>query len=159
MAEPIDYAPRPARTEPTAHDEWERLLHTLHEHGVLRLANDLVARNQDIARIVLRGFEAESTRNALQNVAAVAMVLSRVPPGAVYKFADALREAATAWEPGAGEAGAAPGIRGVYRLLNDDDAWRTLTPLVRAIGRFGRAMARPAPEKPITAHTGKASDA
>lgn len=159
MAEPIDFTPRPARTTPTAHEEWERLLQTLHEHGVLRLANDVVTRNQDIARIVLRGFESEATRNALQNVSAIAMVLGRIPPGAVYRFADAVREAAGELLADASPDTKAPGVRGVYRLLHDDAAWRTLTPLVRAIGRFGQAIARPVPDKPISAQTGKPSDA
>lgn len=159
MAEPIDFEPTPARTAPTAREEWERLLQTLHEHGVLRLANDVVARNQDIARIVVQGLNSEAARNVIQNVSAVAMVLGRIPPGAVYKIADALREAATALEPAGGDAVRAPGVRGIYRLLNDDEVWRALTPLVRAVGRFGNAVARPAPDKPISAHSGKESDA
>ncbi|WP_413625815.1 DUF1641 domain-containing protein [Luteibacter sp. Lutesp34] len=157
MAEPLDFKPTPARTETTAQEEWERLLDTLHRHGVLRLANDLVARNQDIAAIVVKGLETEGARNVMQNVSALAMVLGKVPPGAMYKFAEALREAAAVLAEGRRDA--APGVRGVYRLLNDDELWRTLTPLARAVGTFGRAMARPSPEKPIVAHSGKPSDA
>lgn len=160
MAEPLDFKPTPVRTETTAQEEWDRLLDTLHRHGVLRLANDLVARNQDIAAIVVKGLETEGARNVMQNVSALAMVLGKVPPGAVYKFADALREAAAALDEDHRDADeAAPGVRGVYRLLNDDELWRTLTPLARAVVTFGRAMARHSPEKPIVAHSGKPSDA
>lgn len=160
MAEPLDFKPTPIRTETTAREEWERLLETLHRHGVLRLANDVVARNQDIAAIVVKGLETEGARNVMQNVSALAMVLGKVPPGAVYKFAEAVREAAAALDSARHEPDdAAPGVRGVYRLLNDDELWRTLTPLARAVGTFGRAMARSAPEKPIVAHSGKESDA
>ncbi|MGE7138296.1 DUF1641 domain-containing protein [Luteibacter sp. NPDC031894] len=160
MAEPLDFKPTPVRTHATAREEWERLLETLHAHGVLRLANDLVAANQDIAAIVVKGLETEGARNVMQNVSALAMVLGRIPPGAVYKFAEAAREAAQALDAARREPDdEAPGVRGVYRLLNDDELWRTLTPLARAVGTFGRAMARPTPDKPITAHSGKESDA
>ncbi|NID15493.1 DUF1641 domain-containing protein [Luteibacter yeojuensis] len=160
MAEPLDFKPTPVRTQATAREELDRLVETLHRHGVLRLANDAVAANQDIAAIVVKGLETEGARNLMQNLSALAMVLGKVPPGAVYKFAEALREAARALESAPHEAGdAAPGVRGVYRLLNDDELWQTLAPLARAVGVFGRAMARPTPEKPITAHSGKQSDA
>jgi uncharacterized protein YjgD (DUF1641 family) len=160
MAEPLDFKPTPVRTEPGAREELDRLVETLHRHGVLRLATDLVAANQGIAAIVVKGLETEGARNVMQNLSALAMVLGKVPPGAVYKFAEALREAAEALDKArSGPDDAAPGVRGVYRLLNDDDLWRTLSPLARAVATFGRAMARPTPAKPITAHSGKPSDA
>jgi uncharacterized protein YjgD (DUF1641 family) len=160
MAEPLDFKPTPVRTEPTAREELDRLVETLHRHGVLRLANDLVAANQDIAAIVVKGLETEAARNVMQNLSALAMVLGRIPPGAVYKFAEAVREAAQSLESARREPDdAAPGMRGIYRLLNDDELWQTLTPLARAVGTFGRAMACPTPEKPITAYSGKESDA
>lgn len=160
MAEPLDFKPTPVRTHATAREELDRLIETLHEHGVFRLANDLVAANQDIAAIVVKGLETEGARNVMQNLSALAMVLGKVPPGAVYKFAEAVREAAQALDSVRHEPeDSAPGVRGVYRLLNDDELWQTLTPLARAVGTFGRAMARPTPEKPITAYSGKDSDA
>lgn len=160
MAEPLDFKPTPARTHVTAREELDRLVETLHEHGVLRLANDIVAANQDIAAIVVKGLETEGARNVMQNLSALAMVLGQVPPGAVYKFAEGLREAAQALESARQQPDdAAPGVRGVYRLLHDDELWQTLTPLARAIAVFGHAMGRPTPEKPITAHSGKESDA
>ncbi|HEY4294222.1 DUF1641 domain-containing protein [Luteibacter sp.] len=160
MAEPLNFKPTPVRTHATAREELDRLVETLHEHGVLRLANDIVAANQGIAAIVVKGLETDGARNVMQNLSALAMVLGKVPPGAVYKFAEAIREAAQVLEAGRHEPDdAAPGVRGIYRLLNDDELWQTLTPLARAIGIFGRAMARPTPEKPITAYSGKESDA
>lgn len=47
MAKAIDYQPEPPRIGPTADEELQRLLQTLHEHGVLRLTNDLVASNNE----------------------------------------------------------------------------------------------------------------
>ena len=38
MAKSIEYQPEPAKIGPDAHDELERLLETLHQHGVLRLS-------------------------------------------------------------------------------------------------------------------------
>jgi uncharacterized protein YjgD (DUF1641 family) len=161
MADPIEYTPTPARTEPTAREELDTLLQTLHEQGVLRLVNDIAGANKGILEVLVRGLNAPGTRNVIQNLAAAAMVLGKVPPGAFYKFAEAVRQgAATLDESQRAHADAeAPGIRGVYRLLRDDEAWRTLGPMVQAVGAFGRAMAQPAPEKPISAYTGKESQA
>lgn len=47
MARPIEYDVRAAPVEATAREELDRLLETCHRHGLLRLANDLVAANTE----------------------------------------------------------------------------------------------------------------
>lgn len=158
MAEPVEYRPRPTPTEPSAYEELDRLVQTLHEQGLLRLANDLASANKGIVEILVRGLTTPGAQNALQNLGAAAMVLGRVPPGTFYRVADAARLALERLTEGSAEH-PAPGVRGAYRLLNDDDAWRTLGPLAEALGVFGRAMSRPPPERPITEYSGKESEA
>lgn len=162
MARPIQYTPRPARTETTAQEELSRLLETCHEHGVLRLANDLIASNTEIARIVVGGLETPGVLNALQNLSILLMALSRVPPEQFYRIVfaakgalDALVRAAEDGSRGAENGShAAPGVLGTYRMLHDERRWRGLQPLLAALEQFGTALARKV-ENPISEFSGK----
>lgn len=159
MAEPISYQPTPPQIGPSAREELEQLLETLHASGMLRLANDLAAGRQDIASIIFRGLNWQGSRNATQNVAALLMALGQIPPARFYKIATSLKDAvlAAADEPPAEQD--APGVRGFYHALKDEETWRALAPLVQAVMALGEGLRKPAPEKPISAVSGKPSDA
>jgi uncharacterized protein YjgD (DUF1641 family) len=159
MAEPISYQPTPPKICPDARAELDQLLETLHRSGLLRLANDLAAGRQDIAGILFNGLNREGSRSAVQNIAALLMVLGQIPPGRFYKVAATVKDAllAAAEDPPAEQE--APGVRGFYRALKDDETWRALAPLVQAVMALGEGLRKPAPEKPISAFTGKPSDA
>lgn len=161
MAPRLHYEPRPPRQiGPTAREELDVLLQSLHDHGFLRMANDLVAANQGVGRILVNGLTAEGTTRALQNVAILAMALSRIDPGQFYRVVFALKDglsAAAAPPPNDGGADA-PGLSGAYRMLNDEDLWRALTPLIEGLKLFARGMER-APEKPVTQFYGKPTEA
>lgn len=159
MAQRLSYDVKPTRTEPTAHEELERLLQTLHESGALRLANDLVSANGQILQTVMAGLGKEGSLNALQNLAVLMMALSRIRPGDLYKLASALTSALDV-AGGEGEASPpAPGITGAYKMLNDDDLWAGLWPLLRGLQAFSGKMASQDIEKPITAFSGKETEA
>jgi uncharacterized protein YjgD (DUF1641 family) len=159
MAEPITYEPTPPRIGPTAREELDQLLETLHDSGLLRLANDIAAGKQDIVGILMRGLNLEGSRNATQNLAAIFMVLAQIPPPRFYKIATTLKDAllAAADEPPAEQE--APGVRGFYKVLKDDETWRALAPLMQGLMALGEGLRKPAPEKPISAFTGKHSNA
>ena len=159
MAEPISYQPKPPQIGPTAREELEQFLETLHDSGLLRLANDLAAGRQDIVGILFNGLNLESSRYAAQNIAALLMVLGQIPPTRFYKIATTVKDAllAAADEPPAEKE--APGIRGVYKALKDDEAWRALSPLLQGLMALGEGLRKPAPEKPISAVSGKPSNA
>lgn len=159
MAEPITHEPTLATTAPTAHEALEQLLETLHRSGLLRLANDLAAARQDIAGILFNGLNLEGSRSAAQNIATVLIMLAQIPPAHFYKIADTAKDAllAATQEP-AGER-EPPGVRGVYRALQDEETWRALEPLIQAVMAFGKSLRKPAPAKPISALTGKPSNA
>lgn len=159
MAEPIQYTPRPAKTGPDAHDELERLLQTLHRHGVLRLANDLAASNTRWAQIVVDGLSKEGSRRTVQNLSILLMLLSRIEPGHFYKVLFALRdglETLARREPGDGTP-EPPGLKGAYRMLKDESLWRALAPLIGALKTFGDGLDREV-DKPVTAFTGKPTE-
>jgi uncharacterized protein YjgD (DUF1641 family) len=159
MAEPITYQPRPANTGPTAREELDQLLQTLHEAGLLRLANDVAAGGQDILGILMKGLNLESSRHAAQNIAAVLMVLAQIPPPRFYKIATTVKDAllAAANDPPAEKE--PPGVRGFYKALKDEQTWRALSPLVQGLMALGEGLRKPAPNKPISSVTGKPSDA
>lgn len=159
MAKAIDYQPEPAKIGPDAHEELERLLETLHQHGVLRLANDLVAANNAVAKVLVQGLQREGTLNVMQNISVILLALSSLPPEKVYKLAFGLRDMADALsEQDTGSEEKAPGLQGAWKMLQDDELWQALTPLFRGMRAFSRRMAQPV-DKPISAHTGKPSDA
>ena len=159
MAEPISYQPKPPTIGPTAREELEQLLETLHGSGLLRLANDLAAGRQDIVGILFEGLNLESSRYAVQNIAALLMMLGQIPPSRFYKITSTVKDAllAAAEEPPAEKE--PPGVRGLYKALKDEETWRALSPLVQGLLALGEGMRKPAPEKPISAVTGKPSNA
>lgn len=159
MAEPIQYMPKPPKIGPDAHDELERLLQTMHEHGVLRFANDLVAANTQWTQIIVEGLSKEGSRKTVQNLSVLLMVLSRIEPAHFYKALFALRDGLEylARHEADSEKQEAPGIKGAYRLLKDDELWRGLTPLLGALKTFGEGLQREV-DKPISAFTGKPTE-
>jgi uncharacterized protein YjgD (DUF1641 family) len=159
MAEPLTYQPTPPRIGPSAREELDQLLETLHQSGILRLANDIAAGKQDIVGIVMKGLNLEGSRYATQNLAAILMVLAQIPPPRFYKIATTVKDAvlAAAEEPPAEQE--APGVRGFYKALKDDETWRALAPLVQGLMALGEGLRKPAPEKPISSFTGKPSNA
>ncbi|WP_053213742.1 DUF1641 domain-containing protein [Pseudomonas sp. Q12-87] len=160
MAEPIDYDVKPSKTGLDAREELDRLLQSLHEHGVLRMANDLVCANTAIAKVLVDGLNKEGTLNVIQNLSILAMALSRVPPEDFYRVVFALKDAGAAisqWTA-PDDKSAAPGVRGTYRLLQDESLWRAITPLLEGLKAMGEGMKRPV-DKPISDFAGKPSDA
>lgn len=158
MAERIDYDVKPTPMGPDAHQELERLLQSLHEHGVLRFANDVVCAKTELAQVLVGGLEKEGTLNVIQNLSVLAMALSRIPPEQFYKVVfgmkDALEELNRHTKADNGEA---PGITGTYRMLQDDKLWASLEPILEAIKVFADRMGKE-PDKPITEFTGKPTD-
>ena len=159
MAKRITYQVTPARTETTAREAMDELIENLHQHGFLRLANDLVKSNSEVGKILVSGLNQPGTQNALQNISLLMMTLGSVPPERFNHLLQAIRDAAMAVKPAREEARqekAAPGIRGIIRLLNDEELWRGLRPLLTALDVFSQQIDREE-EKPITRFSGKPS--
>ncbi|OWS74502.1 hypothetical protein CBW22_19295 [Pantoea sp. VS1] len=159
MAEPLHYQPTTTRTEPSAQEALNELLENLHQHGFLRLANDMVKANNDIGKIVAAGLNRPGTQNAVQNLSLLFMTLSTVPPERFNHLLLALRDALLAMKPASDTAQqekSAPGVSGVLKLLNDEALWQGIRPLLAALETFARAM-QGDEEKPITRYSGKPS--
>lgn len=161
MAERIDYTPPPnGDLDPSAQQEWERLLEGLHEHGFLRFANDLVRSNTQLAQILTDSLNREGSLNAIQNLSTLLIALSSIPPGQFHKTIYAARDAFVAMETEIRterEQGKAPGLGGTFRLLKDDELWRALSPLIGGLKTFSKGLDRDV-ERPVSDRTGKPSD-
>ena len=106
----------------SAHDALEHLLGSLHRHGFLHLATEVVSANARLADTFVDALDKPGMQSGMQNLAVLLMALSRIPPEqfgkAVLRAADALHHVG-AWQPAQHEH-VAPGVRGVYRLLHDE---------------------------------------
>ena len=160
MAERIDYEVKPTPIDPSASEELERLLQGLHEQGVLRFANNVVRAQTPLAQVLIDGIGKEGTLNAIQNLSILGMALSRIPPDEFYKMVFGMKDALTEFNKQAGaneDSGTAPGIRGTYSMLHDEELWASLTPLIDALKVFSHRMSKDA-DKPVTEFTGKPTD-
>lgn len=156
MAERISYTVTPPKIGPDAHEELERLIQTLHEHGVLRFANDAVAANPQLARILVDGLSKEGSLNVIQNLSVLAMALSSIPPRDFYRVSFALRDALThisRHRPESDESDA-PGVSGAYKMLHDEQLWHAIMPLVDGLKAFAERLDTPV-DKPVSDFTGK----
>ncbi|HCL76839.1 DUF1641 domain-containing protein [Stutzerimonas nitrititolerans] len=158
MAQRIDYDVKPTPIGPTARDELDRLLETLHERGALRLANDLVGANDRVFKVLIDGLSKEGSLNAIQNLSILGMALSRIPPSEFYKVVFALKGACHAvgqYKP-SDKHDEAPGVTGAYKMLHDDDLWGALMPIIEGLKTFASQLDTEV-DKPITAFSGKPS--
>ncbi|MFC7509610.1 hypothetical protein ACFQUX_25425 [Pantoea stewartii] len=80
MAEPLKYDVPPTRTEPTANEALATLLESLHQHGFLRLATDIVNANTQIAGVLVDGLNQPGALNAMQNLSLVFKALATISP-------------------------------------------------------------------------------
>ncbi len=162
MAERMNYEVPPTKTAPDAQDALQELLHSLNHHGFLRLANDVVSANTQIAKVLVDGLNKPGSQNAMQNLASLMMALGDMPPGQFHKTVFAVKSAINAVNLHA-EAQqhheVAPGVSGTWKLLHDEDLWHAVMPLVAGLKAFASAMEQPTPDKPISAYTGKDSNA
>lgn len=157
MAEPISFKPTPAKTAPDAHDELQQLLQTLHEQGLLRIANGLAAGQGPIGKILADGLNSAGARNAVQNLGLLLMALGRIEPDAFYKLVFSLTDGARELtRTDRDRQSAAPGLRGAYKALNDDELWANIAPLVDAFKAVTAGLQRSV-DKPISDIAGKPS--
>lgn len=145
----------PATPEPGAHNALESLLGSLHRHGFLNFANEVVSANAQMAQRLVDAFDKPGMQSGVQNLMTLLMALSRIPPEqfgkVVFAAADALHHVG-AWKSAEHEH-VAPGVRGAYRLLHDEALWDALTPLLEGLKVFAQGLEREPPD-PASAAAG-----
>lgn len=159
MAKRLNYDVPPTPIGPTAREELDTLLETLHQRGMLRFANDLAGSHDRLLKVLIDGLSKEGSLNAVQNLSILAMALSRIEPAQFYKVVFAFQAAFGAignYKPD-GKHDEAPGVTGAYKMLHDDDLWAALRPLIEGLKTFAGGLDKE-PEKPITAFSGKSTE-
>lgn len=159
MAQQIDYDVKPTPIGPSAREELDTLLETLHQRGVLRLANDLAGSSDRVLKVLVDGINTEGSLNAMQNLSILGMALSRIEPAQFCKIVLAIHSAFHAvshYKPD-DKHDEAPGVTGAYRMLHDDDLWAALMPIIEGLKAFAGGLDKKA-EKPITAFSGKQTE-
>lgn len=156
MAERISHDVTPPKIDKDAHQELEQLLQTLHEHGVLRFTNDVVAANTQLTKVLVDGLSKQGSLNAIQNLSAMAMMLAAIPPERFYKVTFALKEAIDqiARHQPKSEEHEAPGVSGAYKMLHDDELWQAIHPLVDGLKAFAVRLDENT-DMPVSDFTGK----
>jgi len=159
MAQRLNYEVKPTPIGPTAREELDTLLETLHKGGVLRLANDLVGSQHQLLKVLVDGMSKEGSLNAIQNLSILGMALSRIEPAQFYKIVFAFQSAFGAvgrYKPD-DKHDEAPGVTGAYKMLHDDELWAALMPIIEGLKTFASGLDKEA-EKPITAFSGKQTE-
>lgn len=159
MAERLNYDVKPTPIGPSAREELDTLLETLHQRGVLRLANDLAGSHDRLLKVLVDGLSKEGSLNAMQNLSILGMALSRIEPAEFYKIVFAFQSAFGAvgrYKPDE-KHDEAPGVTGAYKMLHDDELWAALMPIIEGLKTFATGLDKEA-EKPITAFSGKKTE-
>jgi uncharacterized protein YjgD (DUF1641 family) len=140
MAKPIAYSPPPDVPDAAeeAHDELDRLLVALHERGVLRLLNGLLAAGPSVSAVALDGLNSPGGQRAVRNAAVLGEAATRIDPNDLETLA---RGVAHGIEM-AGErlAQEPPSTISLAKALRDPDVRRGMNAMLgflKALGQVG----------------------
>ena len=138
MAKPLVYVPQPVPVD-TAQDEVQRLVETLHEHGVLRLVTNLVAESHGVAKVALDQLETPKGKNLVDNLAVLVNTLTQIEDGALDKLLTGVSKGVNAAAHSLDDK-KAPGTFGLVRELNDPDVRRGLNAVLTLLATVGRHL-------------------
>ena len=161
MAQQIHYRPEQAkRIRPETQDELEKfegriaeingLLDQLYDTGLMRWMKDFVGALPDVSMIALQSVNTPQGQAGMRNLLVLAKQLGKIDP-------DQLERMFNAVDAGVDRAGQTaegkhessynpPGITGVFKLLRDEDLWRTLAPVIEGVKAFSAESERQADE-------------
>lgn len=154
MAEQIHYRPDQAqRFRPETRDELEKfegriaeingLLDQLYESGLMRWAKDFVGALPEVSMIALDGLNTEQGRAGMRNLLVLAQQLGKLDPDRLERMFGALDAGIErAEQTASGRHDSAydpPGVTGVFKLLRDEELWRTLAPVIEGARAFSAA--------------------
>jgi len=141
MAKPIAFIPPPPEAPDAtaeARDELDRLLVALHERGVLRLLNGLLAAGPDVFTIALHGLNSPGGQRAVRNAAILGEAATKLDPEQLETLVSGVvRGIAVAGERMAQEP---PGTVSLAKALRDPDVRRGMNVMLgflKALGQQG----------------------
>jgi uncharacterized protein YjgD (DUF1641 family) len=142
MAKPITYSP-PSPDAPDAtqdaRDELDRLLVALHERGVLRLINGLLAAGPSVSAVALDGLNSPSGQRAVRNAVVLGEAATRIDPADLETLVQGVaRGIETAGERLAQEP---PSTISLAKALRDPDVRRGMNAMLGFLKALGQGQA------------------
>lgn len=139
MAKPIAFTPRAQSLEPApadaAHEELDALLVALHERGILRLLNGLLAAGPEVSAKALDGLNTPAGERAIRNAVALGTAATRVDPNRMQQLLDGVARGVDA--AGARLVEEPPGSISLLKELRDPDVRRGMHALLGFLKAFG----------------------
>ncbi len=137
MAQSMRYTPQ---VHPTLgpEEDLERLLHTLHERGALRVANAVADRFPEALDVFMRQLDTPKGRRATALLAVLGQVLGDLDARTVQRFVDAVRTGLE--QAGERVGGDPPTIFALLGRSNDEDVRRGLWAALTFLGALGGAL-------------------
>jgi uncharacterized protein YjgD (DUF1641 family) len=141
MAKPIAFTPRAPEPAPApadaAREELDTLLIALHERGILRLVNGLLAAGPEVSARMLDGLSTPAGERVIRNAVALGTAAARIDPNRMQQMLDGVARGMDA----AGERLGAepPGSVSLLRELRDPDVRRGMHALIGFLKAFGVA--------------------
>jgi uncharacterized protein YjgD (DUF1641 family) len=93
VPEPIAFEPRRVETERSAEEELQTLIQTLHDHGLLHLAQVGIDGGMDALAVLLERVDNPSTHRTLENLARLAKLPGTLDPMLLEAVSTGLQEA------------------------------------------------------------------
>jgi uncharacterized protein YjgD (DUF1641 family) len=142
MAKPIVYNPPPPDAPDAtedARDELDHLLVALHERGVLRLLNGLLAAGPSVSAIALDGLNSPSGQRAVRNAVVLGEAATRIDPADLETLVQGVaRGIETAGERLAQEP---PSTISLAKALRDPDIRRGMNAMLGFLKALGQGQA------------------
>ncbi|HEY7909100.1 MAG TPA: DUF1641 domain-containing protein [Thermomicrobiales bacterium] len=142
MAKPIVYNPPPPDAPDAtedARDELDHLLVALHERGVLRLLNGLLAAGPSVSAIALDGLNSPSGQRAVRNAVVLGEAATRIDPADLETLVQGVaRGIETAGERLAQEP---PSTISLAKALRDPDVRRGMNAMLGFLKALGQGQA------------------
>lgn len=128
----------PPVPRPTARDEWEDFIETLHRTGTLRTLNGLVGQIAEVTEVLLDQANAPPGRNLIGTAAVLGDLAASVDAESLQPLANSLREAAAQAHGTLNHK--PPNTARLLRLLHDKDTRRVLGAGLVFLKTLGQAL-------------------
>lgn len=143
MAKPLAYVPAPPpmpTPEEAARAELDTLITALHERGVLRLLNGLLASGPEVATVAMGQLESPTGERAVRNAVVLGTAATRIDPDRLNTVVTALARGIDAAADGL--TAPPPGTASVLKALNDPAVRRGFGALIALVRAFGEEPTR-----------------
>ena len=137
MARPIDYTPH-ATPPDEAEAELRRVAKLLHERGVLRLVEGLLARFDKVSKIGVDQLDSPAGRRGLFNAIALSRVLTAFDSDQLRTLLDATGKGLGAAKTSLGRT--PPSTWGLMKMLGDADTRRGIAAVLTLLATIGREL-------------------